>query len=458
MTVRSSLRTVLFFAHECVPYHQPESTVGAQRPAQFAKYLPDFGWRAVVVCCHRDERGTRWPSEVGERVRDALKSARADRSLVIPTPSLPWDGTLDRVWRRALPRGSHDSVLRAAARKPLTLAKFFAGDYSQAWQPCAREGATVVAREMQIDACIGEHSPDAGLFLAQWFARRFRVPWIADFRDPILQPLSPLGRIAYAPIARRLVSTAACVINVTPYWAELDSRQLRRPSVCIPNGFDPEEFAAAPLPPADGEVSIAFTGTMWREMQLEMFLEGLRGALAALSEHGHSRLRFVYRGRAVEDVRTLASRYGVADAVDARGQIPRAESLALLERSSALLLLSIPRGRSGDVYTERGFYPGKTFEYFGARRPILCVPGDGALLDELIGRTRTGVILPTAEHVTAWLLRAVELAQSGQSLEYQPDEGEMLGYSRREQARALACLLDMVAPVQSGQGLLTAAV
>ena len=121
--------------------------------------------------------------------------------------------------------------------------------------------------------------------------------------------------------------------------------------------------------------------------------------------------------------------------------------MALLERSSALLLLSIPRGRNEDVYTERGFYPGKTFEYFGARRPILCVPGDGALLDELIGRTRTGVILPTAEHVTAWLLGAVAQVRSGQPLEYQPNEGEIARYSRREQARTLARLLDGVAAV-----------
>lgn len=455
MPAPGSLRTVLFFAHECAPYHRPESTVGAQRPAHFAKYLPDFGWRAVVLCCHRDDRGTRWPSDVGERVRDAVRSASGDRSLVIPTPSLPWDGRLDRAWRRALPRGAHDSVLRAAARKPLTVAKFFAGDHSQAWQPCAREGAAVIAREMSIEACIGEHSPDAGLFLAQWFARRFRVPWIADFRDPILQPLSPVARIAYAPIARRLVATAACVINVTPYWAELDRRFLRRPAVCIPNGFDPEEFTAGPCSSPAGEVSIAFTGTMWPEMRLEIFLEGLRDARIALGEDGSRRLRFVYRGRAVEDVRRLASRYGVEETVDARGQIPRPEALALLERSSALLLLSTVTGRHGDVYTERGFYPGKTFEYFGARRPILCVPGDAALLDELIGRTGTGVILPTAAHVTAWLVRAVSRARSGESLEYQPDEGEIARYSRREQARELARVLDMVAPIPTGGALLT---
>ena len=445
----SELRTVLLFAHECAPYHRPESTVGAQRPAQLAHHLPDFGWRAVVICCHRDERGTRWPGPLAAAVGETLKAAPADRSVVIPTPSLPWDGMLDRAWRRTLPPGPADTALRAAARKPLTFAKFFTGDYSQAWQPCAREAAAVVANEVQIDASIGEHSPDAGLFLARWFARRFHVPWIADFRDPILQPLTPVARLAYAPIARRLLSTAACLINVTPYWSELDSRLFRRPTLCIPNGFEPGEFSGAPPPSPKEGVRIAFTGTMWREMQLGTFFEGLRGALTALGAEGHRHVRFVYRGRAVDEVHALASRYGVDSAVDAHGQIPRSESLALLERSSALLLLSIPRGGHDDVYTERGFYPGKTFEYFGARRPILCVPGDGALLDELIGRTRTGVVLPTAERITTWLLEAVARVQSGQPLEYQPNEAEVARYSRREQARTLARLLDSVATVRA---------
>ena len=37
-------RCVLVFAHECAPYNRAESMIGAQRPAQFAKYLPEFGW------------------------------------------------------------------------------------------------------------------------------------------------------------------------------------------------------------------------------------------------------------------------------------------------------------------------------------------------------------------------------------------------------------------------------
>jgi hypothetical protein len=36
--------------------------------------------------------------------------------------------------------------------------------------------------------------------------------------------------------------------------------------------------------------------------------------------------------------------------------------------------------------------PAKVFEYFGARRPILCVPGDGGVVERLLGEAEAGVV------------------------------------------------------------------
>src|SRR5581483_9749703 len=189
----------------------------------FAKYLPEFGWRAVVLCCdHRAPgQGIAADSAIEEHVARALQEGEAECSVVIPLRPLPWDGMLDRAWRRVQTSNGGAGMLRRSVRKALTMAKFATGDYSQAWQPVARRAADVVARSAQVDACVGEHTPDAGLFLGRWFSARYDVPWVADFRDPILRPFSPAARRIYRPIARRLVSTAARTIAVTPYWSQL---------------------------------------------------------------------------------------------------------------------------------------------------------------------------------------------------------------------------------------------
>ena len=441
----ADLKTVLIFAHECAPYHRIQSTVAAQRPAQFAKYLPEFGWRAIVVCCDAEHRGTVWPSlsAISNDASNAMRIANISESVIVPTPSLPWDGPLDRLWHFTLKR-SHKGRWNQLIRKPLTTAKLLTGDYSQAWQPCARAAAVAIAGATRIDACIGEHSPDAGLFLARWFSRSFGVPWIADFRDAILQPMRPLLRVMYAPIARRLLSSASFVVNVTPYWSELDARLFRRPIATIPNGYDPEEFEAPVDTAMEAPFTVAYTGNIWPEMRLSIFMRGLAFLRGRMAVSEFREIRFAYRGAHHEEVKRWAQEAGVDDVVDSVGHIPRHESLTLLRQADVLLLLSIPAARNRDMYLAKGIYPGKTFEYFGAGRPIICVPGDHGLLDELLRRTRTGVTLETPERISQYLADAYRRWKTGQTSEYSARSSEVGRYSRQVLSGQLAQLLDEV--------------
>jgi glycosyltransferase involved in cell wall biosynthesis len=441
------MRTVLIFAHECAPYNRPESTVGAQRPAQFAKYLPEFGWRAVILCCDAQRRGVARQTDadsLSEDVRRRIREAEPNASIIIPTPSLPYDGWLDRCWRALLPENEKASGLRSLVRKPLTAAKFLTGDYSQAWQPCARLAAEVVAEELSLDACIGEHGPDAGIFLARWFAGQYGLPWIADFRDPILQPLRPLARKLYAPVARRLLATAMGTVNVNRRLAQLDQDLFGLPAWSIPNGFDPEEFATPSEQVKTDRLTIAYMGNIIGLQRIEIFLEGLALVRQALSANEFGNLSFVYRGFASKQVARQATGLGVSEVVDAKPRIERDQALALLKNADMLLLLSITSLGPGDVYYSEGLYPAKVFEYFGARRPILCVPGDGALLDELIEETNTGVILRTPREIAEYLVHTLRAWEAGRAVPYQPNEPAVLQYTRRNLTGRLAAVLDEI--------------
>ena len=432
-------RTVLIFAHECAPFHRRESMVAGQRPAQFAKHLPAFGWRAIVLCCDARERGTGSPAEVGTRVVSALRAASPGESVVIPTPSLPWDGVLDRAWRRA---SLGSTALHTALRKVLTGLKLTTGDYSQGWQPCARAAAAAVVAETRIDACVGAHTPDAGLFLGRWFSDSFGVPWVADFRDFILQPIAPMLRAPYARFARRLVRTAEATINVTPYWTELDEELFGLPAATIPNGFDPDEFPALRRSVRGDRLTIAYNGNLIPQMRMRLFLEGLAALRDRGGEDAFRSVRFTYRGLAEESVRRWAEEVGVGEIVESGPMIPRARALESLQHADLLLLLSIANPEREDYILGRGLYPAKTFEYFGARRPILCVPGDRGLLDDLIIRTGTGVILRTPEALADHLVAVLRRWSAGESPSYEPDEAEVSRYSRIALTRQLATLLD----------------
>src|SRR5690606_7239057 len=143
--------------------------------------------------------------------------------LIIPTPSLKHDGIIDKLWfsqvRTDQASGTFISGSRLNPfRKILTLIKLFSGDYSQSWQPVALKVAEKIMSRHKVDICIGEHSPDAGIFLASAFSKKYKLPWVADFRDPILQPHNPVNQIIYKKIVKSLLHSCAATINVTPYW------------------------------------------------------------------------------------------------------------------------------------------------------------------------------------------------------------------------------------------------
>lgn len=435
------MRTLLVFAYACAPYHRAESTIGAQRPASFAKYLPRFGWRAIVLCA--DARASDPPSdrELDARVLAGLESAGLNDSVIIPLPAMRSNGALDRVWRRV---AAKKGGLWSVTRKPLTLAKFLTGDYSQNWQPSARHAARTIAAHADVDACLGEHSPDAGIFLAKWFARRYRVPWVADFRDPMLFGHPAYLRPVLAPIARRRLRSAARIVNVTPSFVAIDSRMLRRSVTLIPNGFDPEEFAGPVPARTAGRFLMVLSGSVWVPSHIDLFLSGLRGLVDRLGEDA-APIQFQYIGDAAPIVRDAVARWGLQSHVEARGRVPRDEALALV-RSADLLVILTPAGFA-DPYWDAGGYPGKIFEYFGARRSILAVPGDRGVLDDLLKRTRTGVTASSPTEITARLGEALRDWRLRGRVCYDPDPDELAEFTRPRAAERLAAVLnDVVYP------------
>ena len=440
----SPVKTVVIFAHECAPYHRPQSTIGAQRPAQFAKWLPEFGWRVVVICCDRDRRRTldaRGISEVGNETTKRLLSERAKSSIILPTPSLLADGPVDRVWHSLASSPISGKQPALSLRKGLTALKLRTGDYSQSWQPCARLAATTLAGTMAVDVCVGEHGPDAGLFLGAWFSRRYGVPWIADFRDPVLQGRAPLMRTVYEPIVKRLVRSAYATVNVTPQWASQDAVLFGKEAVCVTNGYDPEEMLAAKPRSSNGQVTISYLGqVLTPDQSLEPFLSGM-ALVAASAPDDYQALRFVYAGVHADYVTETCRRYGVLESATIRGQIDRTDALALMMAADVLLIAGTGKATTNEWIRE-GFYPGKIFEYLGAGRPILCVPEDGWALKELLDRTRTGVSLNSPHEVCEYLRARVRDARAGVAVSFQPDGAEVSKYTRRNQTARLAVLLD----------------
>ena len=106
-------------------------------------------------------------------------------------------------------------------------------------------------------------------------------------------------------------------------------------------------------------------------------------------------------------------------------------------RESCILLLLTNRDRSGILTT-------KIFEYFAAKRPILCVPGDRGELDSLIKKTNGGVSCYNKESIFKVIKKwHAEWKETGTVI-CNGKEQEIVNFSRKKQAGKLADVLNMV--------------
>ncbi|WP_305822824.1 glycosyltransferase [Massilia brevitalea] len=208
------------------------------------------------------------------------------------------------------------------------------------------------------------------------------LPWIADFRDPMLQPSHPTSRrqrAIFGWIERQTI--ARCRFAVLTTESARRAYQARFPQVdpakfvVIENGYDEEEFgrllaqaATAAAPAAAGaaarRVTLLHSGVLYDAgRNPESFL----AALAALKSAGKvdaASLRIVLRAPGnLPAARAKVERHGVGDIVEILPPVPYREALGEMLAADGLLLFQ------GTPFNNQ--IPAKVYEYFRTRKPIL---------------------------------------------------------------------------------------
>ena len=149
-------RTLLFLAY----FFPPRGGAGVQRSVKFAKYLPQFGWKPLVIA----------------------HGGMADNASGVMDPTLLKDLPPGAIVRyTALMQGEKDQYFRAQKkwRQPL-----FATDPMAWWAAPATRLGLELAEEYKPAAVFVTMSPftaaDAGIALQ----RKLQIPLIFDLRDP----------------------------------------------------------------------------------------------------------------------------------------------------------------------------------------------------------------------------------------------------------------------------------
>ena len=423
-----------------ITYHfPPRPTVASLRPLGLAKYLPEFGWQAVILTAALPGRPNPQFEVVETPRRDSTVLSWGKRLFKLDTEQtlMVQTAQLKKKLRIKSERSPLDVLLAAVGEVTAY------PDPQKGWRAYAVEAGKDILRQQDIKAMISSSPPVTSHVIARKLKDEFKIPWVADFRDLWTQnyyyPYSPLRRMTERRLELKTLSEANALVTVSqPAADDLRSLHKQKPVHSIPNGFDPTEVNTTPAKLTD-KFTITYTGNLYPGKQSpEPVFAALQdlireGSMAA----GDIEVRFY--GPQAGWIDKQAEHYGLTDIVKQFGMVPREVALNKQRESQLLLLLKWNDPK------QRGAYLAKTFEYLAARRPILAVGGYQDVVSELLNKTRAGVGAQTGEEMKAVLLRLYQEYKSTGAVSYSGDEAENSKYSHREMAHRFAEVLDTVA-------------
>jgi glycosyltransferase involved in cell wall biosynthesis len=417
-----------------ITYHfPPRPTVASLRPMGLAWYLPEFGWKAVILTAALSGKPNPNFEVIETQYHDCLGFGK--RLLKLDSQS-PLIAQVKNKLKTRSERSPLDFILA-------TVGGIIAyPDPQKGWRRFAVKAGKDILRRQNIKAIISSSPPETSHIIAKSLKDEFKIPWVADFRDLWTQNYYYLYGPLRKAIERRLelntISMADALVAVSqPAADDLRNLHKQKPVHSIPNGFDPAEVNTTPGN-LTNKFTVTYTGNLYPGKQSP---EPLFAALRDLISQGSINvddMEVRFYGPEAGWIDKQAECYGLTGTVHQFGVVPREIALNKQRESQLLLLLKWNDTR------RRGFYSAKIFEYLAARRPVLAVGGFPDVVDRLLDETKAGSSAQTGEEIKAVLLRLYREYKSNGAVSYSGDEAETGKYSHREMAKKFAAILDSI--------------
>jgi glycosyltransferase involved in cell wall biosynthesis len=404
-----------------IAFHFPpiQGSSGVTRTLSFAKYLRQFDWEVTVLTV----KPLAYPDVRIENLNSIPPHVHVERAFALDTQR-------------------HLSI---RGRYPLMLA---VPDRWQSWQPHAVMRAAAIVKEWRPTVVMSTYPIATAHRIGYSISRKFQLPWVADFRDPMAldnYPPEPRLHRAFEKIERSVFTHASRVVVTTEGTARLyRARFPHFPASAmsvIPNGFDQEMFPKDILPPAatpraaDKPLQLLHSGLMYPE---ERNPQAFFQAVSELRQEGvlsAQAVQFNFRASGYEEVyQSQIQTLGIGDLVHLLPAIPYHRALAEMAASDAFLLFQA-RDCNDQI-------PAKLYEYLYSGRPILGLTdpiGETARTMIALGSDRIAPLDDKAR-IKELLPQFIEQVRAQQAPT--PSRRQIMPFSREQLTHSLAKLLD----------------
>jgi glycosyltransferase involved in cell wall biosynthesis len=303
-----------------------------------------------------------------------------------------------------------------------------------------------------IDIALITASPFTFFRLGKRLKRKFKLKWVADYRDPWTVPRGVMGRNGGRlhkmmeklehKAERRWVATADHITSVSEYITQSISDFLQIPGTTIYNGYLPEEKVSTALVPRQEEFTFLYNGSLYDMQQIEIFLDGFK----LLVDHYKGIMPIRFKGIGIDAIPVSSERvrkhmHGYEEYLMITGRIPKAEYLAIQATAQVLVIA----GTGPEI---KGITSSKIFDYILIEKPVLLVGNDKDVVEDILTRTEQGIFADTPGEVFEKMKVLIEEFLVKGQLNTPYNQEAVAYYSRANQTGLMAGVLDEVVQVK----------
>lgn len=370
-------------------YWPPSGGSGVQRCLKFAKYLRHFGWEPVVLTVSNPD----YPIFDASLEKDVPAFMEV---LKVPAwEPYTWYRLFTGSGARKTNIGFVDSALKESISEKVSLwirGNLFIPDARRFWIRPSVKFLETYLQKNPVDMIFSSGPPHSAHLIAKKIKRSFKLPWVADFRDPWTGvyyyhklKISPWADRRHRQLEKECLDAADHLITVNTFIKEDFTRLSNTTVEVIPNGYDPEDFSSVESTPGN-QFTITYAGMFLRDQDAPELWEVLREMTEQVSGFREN-LKLIFAGKVDQMILEGIKGNKLKEFLELRDYVPHSELPSLLMNSS-LLLLSINRTeQSGSITT------GKIFEYLASQRPILAFCASGSDAEHIITDTNSGFVL-----------------------------------------------------------------
>lgn len=421
-------------------YWPPSGGAGVQRWLKFVKYMRLSDWEPIVYTPENPEYPERDPS--------LFKDVPEGMTLLTLPIWEPYD-----LYKKLLGKKKEEKINAAflsETKKNKYLenlsvwirGNFFIPDARRFWIKPSVSFLQKYLANHPVDMIISTGPPHSMHLIAMSLAKQFKIPWLADFRDPWTNidfykdlRLTSHADARHHNLEKQVLQHADGVTVISNSMADDFHNIVARHYDVVTNGYDQDDIVETVIT-ADIKFSIAHIGTLVSSRNPLILWKALQNLIQEDPQFAAD-LEIKLVGKVDIQVTTSIGEHGLTEYVRRIDYMPHDE-VVLCQRQSQVLLLII-----NNTPNAKMILTGKFFEYLAAKRPILCLgplTGDAATI---LAETHAGLIagFDDLQTMKQHILKFYQDYKRGILLS---DSKEIDRFSRQSLTRNLCSILDRI--------------